>query len=128
MTLEEYKELWDNIPITKHKITPNKRKMASGMVVCKDDLISITAPITTPPTKYGVRREFPFEIVTKEYLEENKGWFTFEYVFVDSYDKAVKEMALESYKYYKTKGDKIMTRSYINVIEDLKKEKPELWI
>jgi len=124
---EECKSIVENMTIIKHKVQPQRtqnRKMADCLVVCKHDLVSFSKP----SAKFGVSQNFPFNIVGEEFLKKNQGWSMFEYEFFDNSDKAVKNMAVNSYNYYKQKKDVIMTQTYINLIDYLKEENPELWI
>ena len=119
-------EFMSRITITKQKVKANNRKLASCFVTYVED--SFVPRQSSDGIKWAVRNSYPFNIVDKKFFDANDRWLTFAYTFVDTYDNAVKEMALKSYNHYKNNGDRIMTQTYIDVIEDLKEENPLLWI
>ena len=79
------------------------------------------------PYDWAMKNKFPFDIVSKEQLEDMI-WFSRDYKFFKTYDEAVKEMSVKTFHHYKELGDVIMASTYIEVIEQLKDERPELWI
>ena len=110
-------------------IKPKQRKMASCFVNTTDSLNTIFSQKSSEEVgNWGVYKNYPFPIVTKDEYFETNGTYGFEYHFVETYDEAVKYMTEMSYKHYKSIGDKEMTQCYISIIEQLQEEKPELWV
>ena len=131
-SLKEYymlEEIMSQMEINIKAIKPKNRQLSSCMVNVNDSLKSIFVPKSSENTNnWAVYTTFPFPIISKDEYLESKGTYTYEYKFFETYDMAVKYMAEKSFNYYKEIGDKIMTETYISVIEQLQNERPELWI
>ena len=103
-----------------------QRKLANCFTIeVEDDLVPKRD--LTEHIQWGVYLSHPFQIVDREWLQSND-WLSFEYELFDDYQKAVKEMLINSYHYYKGQEMNDMAQAYIDCIEDHKEEHPHLWI